>query len=316
MRGVFQACFLKELEVLLGRPLRDCFDLFAGTSTGAIVAVGLALGVEPDAIFTLFDRHGPAIFKPRPLGKLRRGPRYSAAALRRALVETLGERTLGDCVKADPPADIYVPAVSVEEARCRAFTTLAPASTLRELKEGRGQKEPPDWSLPAVDVVMASCAAPTYFPPVRPAGDRRHYLDGGLGANAPGLWAALEAHAHKGCPFADMWVVSVGNGEVPVAQTAGRLTALRPWSLGMLNAVLETLFAAQQDASDQFLEVLIPAKNLYRVNTPLGKWIELDDARAALEELPARAEQLGRNWSKKPHFEQLKEVLLAGRPAC
>jgi len=43
IRGAFTAAFAAEVEKRLGRPLADHFDLIAGTSTGAIIAVALAL---------------------------------------------------------------------------------------------------------------------------------------------------------------------------------------------------------------------------------------------------------------------------------
>ena len=52
MRGALSIAFLERLEEVLaksaGRPVRLCdwFDLIGGTSTGAILAAGLALGLS------------------------------------------------------------------------------------------------------------------------------------------------------------------------------------------------------------------------------------------------------------------------------
>ena len=45
IRGAFVTSYLKELEDKLGRPIAESFDLIAGTSTGAIIAAGLASGM-------------------------------------------------------------------------------------------------------------------------------------------------------------------------------------------------------------------------------------------------------------------------------
>jgi hypothetical protein len=43
--GTFPAAFLAAYEEDLGRPIGAFFDLIAGTSTGGILAIGLALGI-------------------------------------------------------------------------------------------------------------------------------------------------------------------------------------------------------------------------------------------------------------------------------
>ena len=48
IRGAFAASLLKELEQKLGRPVAESFDLIAGTSTGGIIAAGLALGLSAE----------------------------------------------------------------------------------------------------------------------------------------------------------------------------------------------------------------------------------------------------------------------------
>ena len=46
IKGVFPAAFLAELEKSLSEPIYRYFDLIAGTSTGAIVALGLGMGLK------------------------------------------------------------------------------------------------------------------------------------------------------------------------------------------------------------------------------------------------------------------------------
>src|SRR5262249_9094149 len=74
MGGIFQAVCLRELAKLLRpKPLRECFELVAGTSTGAIIALGIALQIDPERIVELFRVHGPTIFARRWLASLRKG---------------------------------------------------------------------------------------------------------------------------------------------------------------------------------------------------------------------------------------------------
>jgi patatin-like phospholipase/acyl hydrolase len=66
IRGAFITSFLNDLDQKLGRPVAESFDLIAGTSTGAIVAAGLALGLPASEVHDFYVRHGPGIFTPRP----------------------------------------------------------------------------------------------------------------------------------------------------------------------------------------------------------------------------------------------------------
>ena len=60
--GTFPAAFLAELEQHLDRPIGSCFDPIAGTSTGGIVGIALALGHSASEILGLYENRGPEIF--------------------------------------------------------------------------------------------------------------------------------------------------------------------------------------------------------------------------------------------------------------
>ena len=45
IRGVLTLCMLERIEALVRKPLGEYFDYIAGTSTGAIIASGLARGM-------------------------------------------------------------------------------------------------------------------------------------------------------------------------------------------------------------------------------------------------------------------------------
>jgi len=66
IRGAFITSFLKTLEDKLGKPIADSFDLIAGTSTGGIVAAGLAAGLSADELQKFYENYGAKIFTPRP----------------------------------------------------------------------------------------------------------------------------------------------------------------------------------------------------------------------------------------------------------
>jgi len=60
VRGLFTA---KALSQLVGEvQLLKRVDLFAGTSTGALIALGLGLGYHPEQLVGLYQKFAPVIF--------------------------------------------------------------------------------------------------------------------------------------------------------------------------------------------------------------------------------------------------------------
>jgi uncharacterized protein len=200
--GLYTAVVLEAIEARAGRPLGRNFDLIAGTSIGGVLALALAFEIPMARLVRLFRDHGPAVFSGRalPSGAVSRlldltrsvlGPKYSGDALREALQAELGDMRLADALHP-----VVVPAVDVGLCQTKVFKTPhAPAS------EGDG-------ALRAVDVAMATCAAPAYFPAVR-IGERL-YADGGLFAVAPDQVALHELEHFMGVDPGRVSMLSIG----------------------------------------------------------------------------------------------------------
>lgn len=200
--GLYTAVVLEGLESRAGEPLGRRFDLIAGTSIGGLLALALAYEVPMSRLVRLFVDQGPAVFSSRdlPSGAVSRlldlsrsvlGPKYSGAALREALHAELGERRLADALHR-----VVVPAVDVDQCETKIFKTPHTAAS-----EGDGD-------LRAVDVAMAACAAPAYFPAVRIG--RRLYADGGLFAVAPDQVALHELEHFMGIDPGRVSMLSIG----------------------------------------------------------------------------------------------------------
>jgi patatin-like phospholipase/acyl hydrolase len=67
---------------------------------------------------------------------------------------------------------------------CRDYTQQLRATGVFEFE---------DSNLSVVDVIIASCAGPSFFPPVNPIREERDYVDCGMWANCPCLMAVMEA---------------------------------------------------------------------------------------------------------------------------
>lgn len=200
--GLYTGVVLKALEERAGEPLARRFELLSGTSIGGVLALALAFELPAARVVAVFEDYGQAVFSERgvPDGPISRlidlsravgGPKYSGEALREALQRQFGRATLADALHP-----VVVPAVDVERSHAKIF---------KSPRAGRAER---DRLLRVVDVAMAACAAPAYFPSV-PVGGRL-YADGGLFAVAPDQVALHEAEHFDGVPPARMRMLSIG----------------------------------------------------------------------------------------------------------
>lgn len=202
--GTFPAAFLSELEQHLDHPIRSYFDLIAGTSTGGIIAIALALGHSASEILDLYQEKGPEIFAQdrsslgnylaRKLNFFRRLYRnkYDSDALRSALFSVLGDQRIGHA-----KTRLVVP----------AWNTVAKSVYI--YKTAHHPRLRSDYRSLALDASLATAAAPTYF--------RQHItqhdvglLDGGVWANNPIAIAVVEAIGVLGWSRDNLRVLSLG----------------------------------------------------------------------------------------------------------
>jgi hypothetical protein len=177
IRGVLTLSILKAIEQKVGRPLCEYFDYIAGTSTGAIIASGLAIGMSVDQLITFYRKTGTEMFQhTRFLERL--NSLYRDGPLQRQLKEVFGEhtdlkpgslKTLLLVVTRNVTTDSPWPISSNPEARYNVLT-----------------RKDCNLCIPLWKLVRASTAAPVYFPPeviqVDPSDDSKTFVfvDGGM----------------------------------------------------------------------------------------------------------------------------------------
>jgi hypothetical protein len=264
--GLFTAVVLAGLEARAGEPLGRRFDLIAGTSVGGILAVAMAYEVPMQTIVDLFVDKGSQVFSARalptgPLGRLLdlsrsvTGPKYNGEALRRALIAALGTRTL-----AEARHDIVVPAVNVTRSLTKVFKTPHVAAS-----QG-------DERVRAVDVAMATSAAPAYFPAVR-IGDSL-YADGGMFAVAPDLVALHEVEHFMKLSASRVRMLSLGTATAGYQPAGGAESD--DGAVGWLSdgRLLLTLISVQQQHVMAMLEDRLGERYL-RIDAPWPKQARL-----------------------------------------
>lgn len=214
IRGVIPAAFLSAIEEATGKRVVDNFDLVVGTSTGGIIALALGLGLSAHAVLDFYVIDGPAVFDQessntiggRAGGVLRRywhkarrlvRPKYRVERLEAALRRALGDHCLGDS-----ETRLVIPAFDPERRAVHVFKT------------SHHERFTVDWKVPAVDVALATAAAPTYFP--------SHMIDSGIGLIDGGVWAnnpvglaVVEALGVLNWQSDDLFVLSLGCADQP-----------------------------------------------------------------------------------------------------
>ncbi len=224
IRGVMTLEVLREIERMLqqelGRDdtfvLADYFDYVAGTSTGAIIATFLSLGWRVADILKFYIDAGPAMFD--KAGLLRRFRyKFEDEKLAALLKQQLGaQTTLGS-------PDLRTLLMLV----MRNATTDSPWPVSNNPHAKYNEKGRPDnnLALPLWQLVRASTAAPTYFPPesIQVGGHLFVFVDGGVTMyNNPAFQLFLMATLP---PYRLCWetgedkmlLVSIGTGTSPEA---------------------------------------------------------------------------------------------------
>jgi hypothetical protein len=178
-----------QLDALTGRtlPLSDRFDLIGGTSTGAILAAGLALGLKAADLRDFYLKFGKQIFTKVFLPE-RIWHSYPSGPIEQHLKDVFGEATTLGSDKLR--TNILIVSKNVTLGTSWFFTNNPKSKYFSNNRE-----------LPLWQIVRASSAAPTYFPPRTISvpddagqGQEYEFIDGGVSSyNNPSMQVFLEA---------------------------------------------------------------------------------------------------------------------------
>ena len=295
IRGLMSLEFLRRIEALVREKsgddrlvLADYFDYIAGTSTGGIIATCLALGMTVDEVGAFYREHGRAMFeKSSWLRRFRYS--YEADNLKKLLQDVIAKQT------GEPEAKF-----GTEKLRTllmivlRNATTDSPWPLSNNPAAMFNDQARPDSNLkiPLWQIVRASTAAPTYFPPevIKVGGHEFIFVDGGVTMyNNPALqlfmMATVDAY-NLGWPAGRdaMLLVSVGTGAAAAANKN-----LKPDELNLLynaSSIPSALMSAASAQQDFLCRVLGYCRHGAEIDMELGPLTPVE-AKAAAAEKPA-----------------------------
>jgi patatin-like phospholipase/acyl hydrolase len=205
IRGIITAIILRNLSATAGLAgWLDKVDLIAGTSTGGLLALGLAYGLGPDHIRELYETKGNEIFDDSWIDDLVDiynwvGADYHNKNLRRELKSVFKDTTLGQLKR-----QVLITAFDLDNE--------APDPSERAWKPKLFHNFPGednDNDQLAYEVGLYTSAAPTYFPSVD------GYIDGGVYANNPSMCALAQSQDPRiphNPPISEIALLSLGTG--------------------------------------------------------------------------------------------------------
>lgn len=242
--------------------LLDEVDLFAGTSTGSLIALSLAYGRDASFIDNLYSySNTKKIFSPQKHNIFR--PKYSNSNLNELLTENFPDKLL---IK-DLNKYVFVPAFNVtgfnkDRWEVVFFNNLCKNDTSNSK---------------VIDVALASSAAPTFFP------SYKNFIDGGVAANSPTASAVFSAincfnHLSSG---QDIRLLSIGTGDIPerIIRDTSKWGVFQ-WAFNPFSKTNSPLLSIVMDSSCYLEDIYCSEflkSNYFRINPKVPRFISMDE---------------------------------------
>lgn len=273
LKGLLTLGMMERISEKLGsREWIEKADMYAGTSTGGLIALGLASGLTLDKIKSFYEDTGPLIFNRNTpwyytsvFRTLHTG--YKSNELLKYLEEVFGSRRLSDLEK-----EVLVISFDLME---KVGKRKSWAPKIFHNVAGKGQ----DTELVRA-VASYTTAAPTYLP------SENGYVDGGVCANNPSMCALAqmldERNAeNKQMNISDLRMLSFGTGVDPKSIDSKNVKwGIFGWNVKLLEIIMDGAVGI----ADYQCRQILSNEQYKRIQVILNKDIEMDNA-AALPEL-------------------------------
>ena len=262
--GLSTAAFLQSCEKYFGTTTHESFDLFCGTSTGAIIALGLAYGLSANEIVDLYQQLGSSVFKQSPLSNLKQifFAKYSSKTLKESLYKVFEDSTLADIESKGKK--VMITSFCLSKGRPTIFKT----DHSQRLNLHNAYK--------IADIALSSSAAPSYFPIVKlfdTHGDVPHYYcDGGVFSNSPALLGFVEAISELQQKPADIKLLSISTPRVDLKKN--QYTVLNHGLIGWARTLSTLFIDSNSIIMDEALRRIVRA---YGQEKPIYERIELSN---------------------------------------
>ncbi|WP_343697146.1 patatin-like phospholipase family protein [Flavobacterium sp.] len=247
-KGVYTIGVLKELELRLGKPLYEFFDLIYGTSTGSIIAALIGIGYSINEIQVLYLELIPTIMRNR-----------SKAAKSKAL-EIEAKKIFGDKKFDAFKTDVGIVALN--------FDTQMPLIFKTNIKQAHGMKQSfiPGFGCSIETAIRCSSAAYPFFNKVKIETENHgeiEVVDGGFIANNSTLYAMIDAYKSIGINEQDIHILNIGVGHY-IENTSGIISRLLK-KIGIFN-FFERVLNASTNSNTIVSKLLFPNLDMVRIS--------------------------------------------------
>ena len=285
IRGVLSLEILAAIEDIVRSKLNkdavlaDYFDYIAGTSTGAIIAAGISRGMSVSEIRTIYHEHGEEMFdKAFILDRYRF--KFNSDRLQGLMQRTYGELTTF--------GDDELKTLLMVVLRNATTDSPWPLSNNPDAEYNDRRRSDCNLNFPLWQLVRASTAAPTYFPPelIKVGKHPFVFVDGGVTMyNNPAfqlfLMATLGTY-RLGWPTGEekMLLVSVGTGTAAKADDS-----LRPGDMNLLfnaKSIPAALMSAALNEQDLLCRVFGRCRHGAPIDREVGDLIDSEDNQPGL----------------------------------
>lgn len=197
-KGIYTLGILNELELKLGSPLCNHFNLIYGTSTGSIIASLIAMGKSISEIKETYLKYIPDIMS------------ASSKKAKSARLKSLGDEIFKDATFENLKTDIGIVALN--------YDTQNPLVFKSNNSQAHGMKHSfvPGFGCSMSDAVQASCSAfPIFdFKELNTKNQGKIIaIDGGFIANNATLFALIDADKAFKIDNEKIKVISIGTGK-------------------------------------------------------------------------------------------------------
>ncbi|AIK96741.1 patatin-like phospholipase family protein [Candidatus Odyssella acanthamoebae] len=281
IRGLIPLRILEEIEKKTGKPICELFDYIGGTSTGALLTLGLTVPHEKEgrvprytvkslgSLFTGEERF--EVFSTSLMNKLKSAGKYLGSLYSAYKYETLLSKKVGNFYLNDALTNILITATEFKTKHMSVFC-----------KEGKdiGNKILGGEILMR-EVMRATSAAPTYFQAAgvtEPTEDERgytvtYYVDGGICCNNPAqlVWNRLQKQFNA-TPD-NVYLLSLGTGVVSQEKLSvpGADACLPKW----IPVLADYFMESNSWAVHKEMKYVLGKKNYKRVQPVLEAAIDL-----------------------------------------
>ncbi len=292
IRGILPLCALMKLEEETGKLTRDFFSFAAGTSTGAIIAGGIAAGIPAKQLLAIYLERGKEVFPSNPFKIIKRifkGYMYETQNLYNVISQELGDAKSWTINHS--PIDLLITAKAVLNGKPWYFVkdTIKNAGIYGKTS--------------LTDAITASTAAPTFFAPweIKKIGK---LIDGGVGvAGNPVYQACVEAfyYTNKYNPQTTT-IISLGTGRFEESSSPTWIYSWFKWILG-------ELLRSPGEQQTELVKRHFPESLFYRLDPDLKvldptltKPIDLDDVKSII-----RLYAYGQKWAQEVNWKRILE---------